>query len=324
MLLAVHAAQVRVLFDAGFHIRDPVGQLDAHRFWATPNLEMCQVMPFLAVLARFIGQAPHQISDVVTELPANIVDRCRSIFHRIMQPGRRQQRGVVHTEFAERRNHPREVICVKITAAVILTCVRTAGKFGCALLDIVHYHLNESVQCLRQGGATMIRNLLAASAVAITLALPARADAQVLSGAVGAVGGIGAGGYVTLAVVVARAQYGHYLHDANDLLGWNSVPVLLGAATGTAVGVWDADRMVTGFIYGAGGALIGGSIGYLLGPMIWKRPEGKWAGGAIGAGAGMAAGYFLGVFIPQKGIAPGFLGNSDKAVVPINVKITVP
>lgn len=170
----------------------------------------------------------------------------------------------------------------------------------------------------------MIRNLLAASAVAITLALPARADAQVLSGAVGAVGGIGAGGYVTLAVVVARAQYGHYLHDANDLLGWNSVPVLLGAATGTAVGVWDADRMVTGFIYGAGGALIGGSIGYLLGPMIWKRPEGKWAGGAIGAGAGMAAGYFLGVFIPQKGIAPGFLGNSDKAVVPINVKITVP
>ena len=170
----------------------------------------------------------------------------------------------------------------------------------------------------------MIRNLLAASAVAFTLALPARADAQVLSGAVGAVGGIGAGGYVTLAVVVARAQYGHYLHDANDLLGWNSVPVLLGAATGTAVGVWDADRMVTGFIYGAGGALVGGSIGYLLGPAIWKRPEGKWAGGAIGAGAGMAAGYFLGVFMPQKGIAPGFLGNSDKAVIPINVKITIP
>jgi hypothetical protein len=168
------------------------------------------------------------------------------------------------------------------------------------------------------------RKLLAASVLAASLALPGRSEAQVLSGAVGAVGGIGAGGYVTLAVVVARAQYGHYLHDVNDLLGWNSVPVLLGAGVGTAVGVWDSDRMVTGYIYGTGGMLIGGSIGYLLGPLIWKRPEGKWAGGAIGAGAGMAAGYFLGVFMPQRGIAPDFLGNSDKAVIPINISITVP
>lgn len=168
------------------------------------------------------------------------------------------------------------------------------------------------------------RNLLAASALAASLVWPARSDAQVLSGAVGAIGGIGAGGYVTLAVVVARAQYGHYLHDAEDLLGWNSVPVLLGAGVGTAVGVWDADRMVTGFVYGAGGALVGGTIGYLVGPLIWKRPEGKWAGGAIGAGAGMAAGYFLGVFNPKRGIAPGFLGNSDKAVIPINVTFTIP
>jgi hypothetical protein len=168
------------------------------------------------------------------------------------------------------------------------------------------------------------RNLLAAFILAAGLAWPARSDAQVVSGAVGAIGGIGAGGYVTLAVVVLRAQYGHYLHDAEDLLGWNSVPVLLGAGVGTAVGVWDSDRMVTGFAYGTGGALVGGTIGYLVGPMIWKRPEGKWAGGAIGAGVGMAAGYFFGVFNPQRGIAPGFLGNSDKAVIPINVTITVP
>jgi hypothetical protein len=168
------------------------------------------------------------------------------------------------------------------------------------------------------------RNVLAACVLAAGLGLPARADAQVLSGAVGAVGGVGAGGYVTLAVVVLRAQYGHYLHDAQDLLGWNSVPVLLGAGVGTAVGVWDADRMVTGFGYGAAGALVGGSIGYLAGPLIWKRPEGKWAGGAIGAGAGMAAGYFLGVFFPQRDIAPGFLGNSDKAAIPINFSIRVP
>ena len=172
--------------------------------------------------------------------------------------------------------------------------------------------------------SSIFRKLGAVFVVTASLAFPARSEAQVLSGAVGAIGGIGAGGYVTLAVVVARAQYGHYLHDVNDLLGWNSVPVLLGAGVGTAVGVWDSDRMVTGYIYGTGGMLLGGSIGYLIGPLIWKRPEGKWAGGAIGAGAGMAAGYFLGVFMPQRGIAPGFLGNGDRAVIPINISITVP
>ncbi|HEY0672631.1 MAG TPA: glycine zipper 2TM domain-containing protein [Longimicrobiales bacterium] len=171
---------------------------------------------------------------------------------------------------------------------------------------------------------TSIRKLLTACMLAAALVGARPADAQILSGAVGAVGGIGAGGYVTLAVVVLRAQYGHYLHDVNDLLGWQSVPVLLGAGVGTAVGVWDADRMVTGFAYGTAGVLVGGTVGYLLGPVIWKRPEGKWAGAAIGAGMGMAASYFLGVFKPIDGIAPSWLGNSDKAVIPINLTISVP
>ena len=186
------------------------------------------------------------------------------------------------------------------------------------------------VRSLRLGDPTMKRTVpvfrivLSAAALVLTMAHARPAQAQLLSGAVGAVGGVGAGGYVTLAVVVLRAQYGHYLHEAEDLLGWQTVPVLLGAATGTAVGVWDADRMVTGFAYGAAGTLIGGSIGYLIGPLIWKRPEGKWAGGAIGAGMGMAAGYFLGVLMPREGFAPGFLGNSDKNVIPISVTLSVP
>ena len=149
------------------------------------------------------------------------------------------------------------------------------------------------------------------------------AHTQVLSGAVGAVAGVAAGGYITLAVVVGQAQFGHYLHEAEDLLGWTSVPVLLGAATGTAVGIWDADRMVTGFGYGAAGAVVGGTAGYLLGPMIWKRPEGKWAGAAIGAGMGMAAGYFTGVLIPREGIAPGFLKKQTTGI-PIYVRLPVP
>jgi hypothetical protein len=157
----------------------------------------------------------------------------------------------------------------------------------------------------------------------LVLATARPAQSQVLSGAVGAVAGVAAGGYITLAVVVGQAQFGHYLHEAEDLLGWTSVPVLLGAATGTAVGVWDADRMVTGFGYGAAGALVGGTAGYLFGPMIWKRPEGKWAGAAIGAGMGMAAGYFTGVFNPHEGIAPEFLKKQTSGV-PLYVRIPIP
>lgn len=168
-----------------------------------------------------------------------------------------------------------------------------------------------------------IRKLLTALVLAVVLAGSARtANAQVLSGAVGAVAGVTSGGYVTLAVVVLRAQYGHYLHDAEDLLGWHSVPVLLGAGVGTAVGVWDADRMVTGFAYGAAGTLVGGTIGYLVGPLIWNRPEGKWAGAAIGAGAAMAAGYFIGVFNPRDDLTPGFLKSNS--AIPISVTLTVP
>lgn len=155
------------------------------------------------------------------------------------------------------------------------------------------------------------------------LARPARAQEQVLSGAIGAAAGITSGGYVTLAIVVARAQYGHYLHDAEDLLGWQSVPVLLGASVGTAVGIWDADRMMTGWTYGAAGALAGGSLGYLVGPLIWKRPEGKWAGAAIGAGVGMATGYFLGVFNPRGDLTPGFL-KKENAAIPISITLSLP
>lgn len=168
------------------------------------------------------------------------------------------------------------------------------------------------------------RKLLTVCLLAGALVAARPAQAQVASGAVGGIAGVAAGGYVTLAVVVLQAQFGYYVHDVSDLFGWRSLPVVLGAGVGTAVGVWDADRMVTGFAYGAGGALLGGVVGYLVGPAIWPRPEGKWAGAAVGAGIGMAAGYFLGVFKPIDDIAPEWLAHDvDRTLIPI-ITITVP
>jgi hypothetical protein len=167
-----------------------------------------------------------------------------------------------------------------------------------------------------------VRKVLTALALTAMLLQARPAEAQVLSGAIGGAAGIASGGYITLAVVVLRAQYGHYLHDASDLFGWQSVPVLLGAGVGAGVGVWDADRMVTGFAYGAAGTALGAGIGFLVGPLIWKRPEGKWAGGAIGAGVGMAAGYFLGVLMPRDDLTPEFLKRTS--AIPISITLTVP
>ncbi|HSL69225.1 MAG TPA: hypothetical protein VK864_03245 [Longimicrobiales bacterium] len=136
------------------------------------------------------------------------------------------------------------------------------------------------------------------------------ARAQVLSTAVGTVAGTAAGGYVTLSIIVARAQTGHYLHEFSDVLGWTSTPVLIGAITGASVGFWWPDRLWSGFAFGAGGTAIGIPIGMVVGMALSDRPEAKWAGGAIGAGAGMAFGAIYGVLRPEPSLVPKAFRNS--------------
>ena len=151
---------------------------------------------------------------------------------------------------------------------------------------------------------------------------PRPAQAQVLSGAVGALAGTAAGGYITLSIVVARAQFGHYLHDYYDLFDWKSVPIIAGAATGTAVGILQPSRLWSGFIFGAGGTALGAGIGFVVGNAVTDLPEGKWAGAAIGAGAGMAIGTIVGLLLPQDQIVPDEV--REVAVVPITFRIRVP
>ncbi|MBI4544825.1 MAG: hypothetical protein HY703_06505 [Gemmatimonadetes bacterium] len=35
--------------------------------------------------------------------------------------------------------------------------------------------------------------------------------------------GVAAGGYITLAIIVAQSRTGHYLHSFNDVFGWKSL-----------------------------------------------------------------------------------------------------
>ena len=116
------------------------------------------------------------------------------------------------------------------------------------------------------------RRLLQAVCLVTTLCAvraPA-AQAQILSGAVGAVAGTAAGGYLSLSIIVARAQRGHYLHDFEDIFGWNSAPVLVGAATGGTLGILSPPRLWTSVIFGTGGAVVGIPVARPIVFKSWK------------------------------------------------------
>lgn len=144
------------------------------------------------------------------------------------------------------------------------------------------------------------------------------AQAQLWTAALGGVAGVASGGYITLSVVVLRAQMGHYLHEPRDILDWKALPVLIGGGTGAGLGMWAPDRLATGIVYGSAATVTGGTIGFVIGYLVSNRPEGKWAGGAIGAGAGMALGSTIGVFFPNKSLDPT---GKSKTVVPISYTI---
>lgn len=143
------------------------------------------------------------------------------------------------------------------------------------------------------------KTVLIAVLAAGALPAPARAQGSYLAAALGAGAGLVAGGYVTVAVVVARAQIEQeYVFGLDDILDWESIPVIVGPATGVALGLWDDDRLVRTVIGGAGGTLAGAGLGLLLGDRLWDPPEGRWAGAAIGAGAGLVLGALTGMAWP--------------------------
>jgi len=165
--------------------------------------------------------------------------------------------------------------------------------------------------------------LLALSAAIAATSSPLRAQnagGRVLPAMIGGAAGLAGGGYVALSLVVAQARAGRYLHEYQELFGWQSLPVIAGGALGMGLGIYSPDRLRRAILWGFGGWAAGGVLGAGIGKLVWRPPEGKWAGAAIGAGAGLVIAYVTGALTAPAG---GDIGNSQGAAVPVTIRIPV-
>lgn len=120
---------------------------------------------------------------------------------------------------------------------------------------------------------------------------PQRALAQVGRAAIGTAVGVAGGAAITLSVVVARARLQEvYLDSAEDLIHWQSAPMLLTPAVGLAFGLAGNEPLRGSVIGSVGGMVLGAAAGSGIGWAMSADPEAPWAGGVIGAGLGMTIG----------------------------------
>ena len=120
---------------------------------------------------------------------------------------------------------------------------------------------------------------------------PERAMAQVARAAIGTGVGVAGGVVVTMSVVVARARFqGVYLDSGEDLIHWQSAPMLIAPAAGLVFGLAGKDPLRGSIIGSTSGLLVGAAAGAVTGWLVSATPEGPWAGGVIGAGLGMTIG----------------------------------
>ena len=149
---------------------------------------------------------------------------------------------------------------------------------------------------------------------------PARAQGSILGAAVGAGTGLAAGGYITVAIVVARARFeDEYVFEIEDILDWESIPVLVGPTTAGVIGFFDDERLYRSVIGGTSGLVAGAGIGLMLGHWYWRTPDGRWAGAAIWAGAGLAMGALTGLVWPSG--SDDEPGSPSASGIPLTVRI---
>lgn len=120
---------------------------------------------------------------------------------------------------------------------------------------------------------------------------PGRVAGQVARAAIGTAVGVAGGAAITLSVVVARARLqGVYLDSADDLISWQSAPMILTPAVGLAFGLAGEEALEGSVIGSTSGMLAGAAIGAGIGWAMSADQEAPWAGGVIGAGLGMTIG----------------------------------
>lgn len=132
--------------------------------------------------------------------------------------------------------------------------------------------------------------------ILVAVPWPARpAPAQVERAAIGGAIGAGGGAVITLSAVVARARFQEdYLESMQDLIHWQSIPMIAAPAAGVAFGWAGVEPLKWSIIGSVGGMALGTAVGAGVGWLSTDQASGPWAGGAIGAGVGLTLGGLLG------------------------------
>ncbi len=167
---------------------------------------------------------------------------------------------------------------------------------------------------MKRARAYTLVSLIAAT----VLPAPVVAQNRILPAAVGALAGMGAGGYVAVGVVTLRARRGRYLFAFKDAFGWDSAAIFAGGGTGIVLGAWDPRRLRNTILSTTGLGVVGTGVGALVGHQIWPPPEGKWAGAVVGGAVGVLTGAVVGVLLPAD-----FSGGETKSGLPFLVRIPV-
>lgn len=119
--------------------------------------------------------------------------------------------------------------------------------------------------------------------------------------AVGSAVGVAGGTVITISAIVARARFQReFLDSVDDLIHWQTIPMIAAPAAGAVFGLAGRDALVGSMIGSTAGLLVGAAVGTGLAMTLSNDDEWHWASGIMGAGLGLTVG----------GIAGGLLGWS--------------
>ncbi len=142
-----------------------------------------------------------------------------------------------------------------------------------------------------------------------------RARLQIIHAAIAllaVVGGAVTGFMVTLAIVVAQAQFGTYIFGLEDLVAfrWEVLPVPLGAFFGYRLGRRRPHSVAWATSVGFASFLAGVVLGALIGGWGWGSGVGNWAGAVIGGAILLVAGTVLSLRISRVPRHPLIVGTA--------------